>query len=407
MPPPTKRARQLATRLARPGVPAALLALTVRPGAPKVQRAATGAALVGVWTEAYRRYRRAGKAQTAREFDLLRTANWEAFWRHYNERVPTIEQEFDIWGEYHQHRHEMRYDLLGEAVRAHLAPGGRMLDLGCGSALVADRIVDLDAEYIGLDFPEHHMRYVRDRFAGKDSKLQLRFVRGDGERMPFDDASFDLVVMSEVIEHLLRPELAVWEVARVLRPGGVFVMTTNNASEVPLRSPISHLFAWLEKAFGAYRPELISLRPWVWPWPVDKDLLPPGSPKVFLPHTHHIFGETREMFSAAGLDSFHFSTFEFPPPQSKLAAWLDKRGEPGRRAVDALEAIAQATPLVRRLGCHMFVVARKNRAPIASEPPPGVWPGPFSNGTPPARSATPTGGEPAAPGRARAASAPS
>jgi ubiquinone/menaquinone biosynthesis C-methylase UbiE len=379
--PPGKRskAKRSLTRAARLGVPSLLLGAATRPGAPARQRAVAGAGLVAVWTESYRRYRSAGRRQTAREYELLRTANWEAFTRHYNERVPTIEEEFDIWGEYHQHRHEMRYDLVADAVRRHLPAGGTVLDVGCGSALVADRILDLPSRYVGLDFPEHHVAYVSKRFAETDSRLDVAFVRGDGERLPFASASFDVVVMSEVIEHLLRPERAVWEVARVLRPGGVYVMTTNNASEVPLRSPLSHLFAWLEKAFGAHRPSLISLRPWVWPWPVDKELLPPGSPKVFLPHTHHIFGETREMFAAAGLDSFHFSTFEFPPPQAATAQWLDKRGEIGRRAVDVLESVCQALPLVNRLGCHLFVLARKARPPVAPEPPPGVWPGPFSS----------------------------
>jgi SAM-dependent methyltransferase len=197
--------------------------------------------------------------------------------------------------------------------------------------------------------------------------------------LPFLDSSFDVVVMSEVIEHLLQPERAVWEVARVLRPGGVYVMTTNNASEVPCRSPLSHLFAWIEKALGAYHPAVISLRPWVWPERVDPEILPEGSPDLYLPHTHHIQGETRAMFAAAGLDTFHFSTFEFPPPQSELAAWLDGHGEPGRRAVDVIESVARSIPLVNRLGCHLFMIARKRRSPIASEPPPGVWPGPFSS----------------------------
>lgn len=334
--------------------------------------------LVAFWIAVYGRYRRGGRRRTAREYELLRTANWEAFTRHYNERVPTIEEEFDLWGEYHQHRHEMRYDLVAEHVRRNLPERGSVLDLGCGSALVADRISDLHARYVGLDFPEHHMRYTAERFADVESSLDVGFVRGDGEKMPFADGSFDVVVMSEVIEHLLRPELAVWEIARVLKPGGTFVMTTNNASEVPLRSPLSHPLAWLEKALGARRPGLISLRPWIWPWPVDAELLPPGSPAVYLPHTHHIFGETSELFGAAGLDTVHFSTFEFPPPQSATAKWLDQRGAVGRRIVDVIELVARATPLVRLLGCHMLVVARKERAPVAARPPAGVWPGPFS-----------------------------
>ena len=169
-----------------------------------------------------------------------------------------------------------------------------------------------------------------------------------------------------------------WEISRVLKPGGVFIMTTNNASEVPLWSPLTHLFAWLEKAFGAYHPSLISRRPWVWPHKMDRSILPPDAPDVWLPHTHHIYAETRAMFAAGGMDAFHFSTFEFPPPQAKLSAWLDTKGDLGKRTVDAIEAVCTRLPLVKRLGCHMFVLSRKNRAPIAPTPPPGIWPGPFS-----------------------------
>jgi SAM-dependent methyltransferase len=256
-----------------------------------------------------------------------------------------------------------------------------VLDVGCGSALVADRVRDLDATYVGFDFGGHHIEYAAKKYADvTDRNLRTQFCRGDGEKMPFGDGIADVVVFSEVIEHLIRPELAVWEISRVLKPGGVLIMTTNNASEVPLRSPLTHLFAWFEKALGAERPELISLRPWVWPWPVDRDLLPEGSPDVYVPHTHHIMAETRAMFAAAGLDTFRWSTFEFPPPQAATAMWLDKRGPAGRKAVDVIEWVAQRTPGVRRLGCHVFMRARKTTDPVAPTPPPGVWPGPFSNG---------------------------
>jgi len=342
-------------------------------------RVGCAAALAVLWLAVYRRYRLSGRRQTVDEYERLRSANWSAFSRHYNERVPTISEEFELWGSFHQHRHEMRYALVADAVRSHVPRGGRILDIGCGSALVAERLQDVHARYVGLDLPGHHIAFAAASFRNRRMTLRTSWVRGNGELLPFADASFDVVVMTEVIEHLLRPELAVWEVARVLKPGGIYVVTTNNASEVPLRSPLTHALAWLEKAAGATRPRLISLRPWVWPEPVHESLLPPGSPPVYLPHTHHIYGETRDLFRAAGLDTFDWSTFEFPPPQAASTSWLERRGARGRQAADVIEAVARRTPGVRRLGCHLFMLARRSDRPIAATPPPGVWPGPFSS----------------------------
>ncbi|MEY2399659.1 MAG: 2-polyprenyl-6-hydroxyphenyl methylase / 3-demethylubiquinone-9 3-methyltransferase [Actinomycetota bacterium] len=372
-------------------VPAALLMIVGRPASPARIRVGAFSLLLALWSFVYARYRATARAVTAHERELLRTANWETYSRHYNEQVPTIEEEFDIWGAYHQHRHEMRYDKLAGAATAACPDGGVVLDVGCGSALVADRLAARDATYIGVDYGGHHITYARSKHAAERKALRTEFARCNAETLPFADGKFDVVVLSEVIEHLMRPERAVWEIARVLKPGGVVVMTTNNASEMPLWSPLTHLFAWLEKAFGAYHPSLISRRPWVWPHKMDRSILPADAPDVWLPHTHHIYAETRAMFAAAGLDAFEFSTFEFPPPQAKLSAWLDGRGEPGRRAVDALEAVCERVPLVNRLGCHLFVLARKNRAPATALPPAGVWPGPFSHdGADVAASASPT-----------------
>ncbi len=374
-----RSALRFAKPFLRAGIPAALIFAAARPGAPRGQREAAAAALLSLWTFIYGRYRIAGQERTRQEREDLRNVSWDAFWRHYNERVPTIEEEFELWGAYHQHRHEMRYDLVAAEVRRFLPAGGRVLDVGCGSALVADRIRDIAATYCGFDFGGHHIEYAAKKYADiKERKLRASFARGDAQKMPFSDRSVDVVVFSEVIEHLLQPELAVWEISRVLKPGGVFIMTTNNASEVPLRSPLSHLFAWLEKAFGADHPRLISSRPWVWPEPVDRALLPEDSPDVYVPHTHHIQAETRRMFAAAGLETFRWSTFEFPPPQSLTAQWLDKRGAAGRRFVDGIEWLARHTPLVRRLGCHLFMLARRTDDTPNPTPPPGIWPGPFS-----------------------------
>jgi 2-polyprenyl-3-methyl-5-hydroxy-6-metoxy-1,4-benzoquinol methylase len=326
------------------------------------------------WVKAYRAYRRDGRRQTAEEFELVKAVDRGTYNRHYNERVPTTEEEFTWWGPFHQHRHEMRYDLVADAVREHLPLGGRVLDVGSGAGLVAERIADMHAEYVGLEYSARNVPLVAAKFAGQQRTLATRFVRGDAERLPFRDGSFDVVVMSEVIEHLLHPDRSVWEVSRVLAQGGVYIMTTNNASEMPCLSPLKNPLAWLEKAVGATRPELISLRPWAWPVSVDADLLPPGVERLHLPHTHHIYAETRRLFAAAGLETFQWSSFEFPPPQSATDVWLERRGAAGRRAVDVIEQICRRIPLVNRMGCHLFMQARKTGEPVAPEPPAELWP---------------------------------
>jgi SAM-dependent methyltransferase len=365
-------------RLARLGLPPALLAGIARRRTRPAVKVGLALSLLAVWSATYSRYRARSVEVTAHEWELLGTATPEAFSRHYNECVPTVEEELSMWSEYHGHRHEMRYRLVGEATRGHAPPRGVVLDIGCGSALVADHLTDLPLHYIGLDFGGHHIESAAKRHSGAiDRPLRTSFVRGDGEHLPLADASVDVVVFTEVIEHLVRPELAVWEIARVLRPGGHLVMTTNNASEMPLRFPLSDPLAYLEKAIGFTRDELISHRPWVWPEPVDPAVLPPGTPTTWLPHTWHKQGETRRMFASAGLETVRASSFEFPPPQSQTARRLDQGGETTRQIVDVLETVCQATPLLNRLGCHLMMVARRTSGGTAA-PPAGVWPGPFS-----------------------------
>jgi SAM-dependent methyltransferase len=112
---------------------------------------------------------------------------------------------------------QLRYLLA-----ASLAAGRDVLDAGCGSGWGTALLAEAGAtSVVGLDVDEQALEGARRRTAEAGVELQS----GDLAALPFDDASFDLVVCFETIEHLARPDAALEELRRVLRPDGVLLIT--------------------------------------------------------------------------------------------------------------------------------------------------------------------------------------
>jgi len=101
--------------------------------------------------------------------------------------------------------------ILDDVAAAH---PGRVLDVGCGSS----RIIQDLPEAIGLDLLLPKLRFLRD--------CHPRLVQASVFALPFPTAAFDIVICSEVIEHVPdRPEVLA-ELTRVLRPGGTLILGT-------------------------------------------------------------------------------------------------------------------------------------------------------------------------------------
>jgi SAM-dependent methyltransferase len=97
--------------------------------------------------------------------------------------------------------------------------GTRVLDVACGPGHLAAAAAAMGATPVGLDAAEGMVAVARAGYA------EIEFLRGDAERLPFGDASFDAVVAGFVVNHLPRPERALAEFARVVRPGGRVAVT--------------------------------------------------------------------------------------------------------------------------------------------------------------------------------------
>ena len=104
----------------------------------------------------------------------------------------------------------------------YLCPGMRLLDVGCGPGTITLGLAEAVAsgEVIGIDLEPAQIEEAR-AVATERGVTNVRFEVGDAYRIPFADRSFDAVFAHTVLMHLREPVLALAEMRRVLRPGGI------------------------------------------------------------------------------------------------------------------------------------------------------------------------------------------
>jgi SAM-dependent methyltransferase len=126
---------------------------------------------------------------------------------------------------------------LVSAVEEHLAPRApvRVLDIGCGVKPYYPYFAAVSSDYVGLDL-------------GPGPSVD---VVGRAEELPFEDQSFDAVLATQILEHVEDPPRVLREVRRVLRPGGVALISTHGT--FPYHPAPQDFWRWtqegLEKIF--------------------------------------------------------------------------------------------------------------------------------------------------------------
>jgi len=150
--------------------------------------------------------------------------------------------------------------VFGELLNSGDINGKRFLEVGCGLGFFSQKAVELGAKVTGVD--------VGARLVKKNRKKipKGRFLVASASDLPFSDNSFDVVLCTEVIEHVEDQDRAVKELVRVLKEGGVLVVTTPNR----IFRPIFDLLSFLQ------------IRPyhgnenWIFPWDFKEMLLKEG-----------------------------------------------------------------------------------------------------------------------------------
>jgi ubiquinone/menaquinone biosynthesis C-methylase UbiE len=106
--------------------------------------------------------------------------------------------------------------------RIQLKPGMNVLDVACGTGNQSIPAARTGAHVIGLDIAPNLLEQARKRAAAEN--LKIEFIEGDAEKLPYDDARFDVVLSMFGAMFAPRPEVVASELLRVSRPGGLIAM---------------------------------------------------------------------------------------------------------------------------------------------------------------------------------------
>lgn len=116
--------------------------------------------------------------------------------------------------------------LAAPAIVKHskLSSKDKVLDVGCGTGVVAITAAKTGAQVSGLDLSPQLIE--RARYNSDLAKLKVDFIEGDVENLPYPDRNFDVVVSQFGHMFAPRPKVAIQEMLRVLKPGGTIAFST-------------------------------------------------------------------------------------------------------------------------------------------------------------------------------------
>ena len=189
--------------------------------------------------------------------------------------------------------------------RLNIPAGSEVLDVACGTGNLAIPLARSGCEVTGLDIAPNLLEQARER--ARSENLEITFIEGDAEQLPFPDASFDAVASMFGAMFAPRPELVAAEFARVLNPGGLLAMANWDpqsftgemfrlgAKHVPPPPGMAPPVLWgeentvrqrLQNGFKDIQTELV---------PIDFDL--PTNPAGAVNFFRTYFGPTKVQFS--------------------------------------------------------------------------------------------------------------
>ena len=124
-----------------------------------------------------------------------------------------------------------------------------LLDVGSSTGIIDNHLADAFADVTGIDIDSKAIQYAKNTFANE----HLHFYHGDAMSLDFPDSSFDVVICSQIYEHVPDAEQMFDQIHRVLKPGGVCYFAAGNRMSIKehhhdlpflsvLPRPLGHLY---------------------------------------------------------------------------------------------------------------------------------------------------------------------
>lgn len=117
----------------------------------------------------------------------------------------------------------------------------KVLEVGCNTGILLIALAEKGVNIVGIDIVKSDIKTARKYL--KERKLSESLVKvGDARNLPYKDNSFDIVLLSDLLEHVSNTKKAAQEAIRVIKPNGHILITVPNHLHPVVRYP------WLKKA---------------------------------------------------------------------------------------------------------------------------------------------------------------
>src|SRR5688572_3534321 len=122
-----------------------------------------------------------------------------------------------------RYTHRLRINRIGKLItdislRQSMQSPLRALDAGCSHGIYSTLLAQSGYDVVGIDINEYEIGQAREWARARDLQRRIAFHVGDIQKIDAEDSTFDIIVCSEVLEHLDRPASGASELLRVLKP---------------------------------------------------------------------------------------------------------------------------------------------------------------------------------------------